>query len=103
MENNPTTKNVFDKLTAIESLLVATQPKPLTLKEAAEFLDFSRSYLYRLTSQGRVPCYKPEGKRVYFDRAELVNWLKRNRIRPQEEDEVRMVPPLPTVTNELFP
>ena len=87
MENNPTTKNVFDKLTAIESLLVATQPKPLTLKEAAEFLDFSRSYLYRLTSQGRIPCYKPEGKRVYFDRAELVNWLKRNRIRPQEEIE----------------
>ena len=87
MENNPTTKNVFDKLTAIESLLVATQPKPLTLKEAAEFLDFSRSYLYRLTSQGRVPHYKPEGKRVYFDRAELVDWLKRNRIRTQEEIE----------------
>ena len=87
MENNPTTKNLFDKLTSIESLLVATQPKPLTLKEAAEFLDFSRSYLYRLTSQGRVPCYKPEGKRVYFDRAEHVNWLKRNRIRPQEETE----------------
>ena len=85
MENNPTTKNLFDKLKSIESLLVATQPKPLTLKEAAEFLDFSRSYLYRLTSQGRVPCYKPEGKRIYFDRAELVNWLKRNRIRPQEE------------------
>ena len=87
MENNPTTKNVFDKLTSIESLLVATQPKPLTLKEAAEFLDFSRSYLYRLTSQGRVPCYKPEGKRVYFDRAELVDWLKRNRNRTQEETE----------------
>ena len=87
MENNPTTKNVFDKLTAIESLLVGTQPKPLTLKEAAEFLDFSRSYLYRLTSQGRVPCYKPEGKRVYFDRAELVDWLKRNRNRTQEETE----------------
>ena len=84
---NPTTQNMFDKLTAIESLLVATQPKPLTLKEAAEFLDFSRSYLYRLTSQGRVPCYKPEGKRVYFDRAELVNWLKRNRNRTQEEIE----------------
>ena len=87
MENNPTTKNVFDKLTAIETLLLDTQQpnKPLNLMEAAEFLDFSRSYLYRLTSQGRVPCYKHEGKRIYFDRAELVNWLKRNRIRPQEE------------------
>ena len=84
---NPTTQNVLDKLTVIESLLVATQPKPLTLKEAAEFLDFSRSYLYRLTSQGRVPHYKPEGKRVYFDRAELVDWLKRNRNRTQEEIE----------------
>jgi excisionase family DNA binding protein len=84
---NPTTQNVLDKLTVIESLLLATQPKPLTLKEAAAFIDLSQSYLYRLTSQGRVPCYKPEGKRVYFDRAELVNWLKRNRIRPQEETE----------------
>ena len=87
MGNNPTTQNVLDKLTVIESLLVATQPKPLTLKEAAEFLDFSRSYLYRLTSQGRIPCYKPEGTRVYFDRAELVDWLKRNRNRTQEETE----------------
>ena len=87
MENSPTTKNIIDKLSVIESLLVATQPKPLTLKEAAAFLDLSQSYLYRLTSQGRVPCYKPEGKRVYFDRTELVNWLKRNRIRPQEEIE----------------
>ena len=87
MGNNPTTQNVLDKLTVIESLLVATQPKPLTLKEAAEFLDFSRSYLYRLTSQGRVPHYKPEGKRVYFDRAELVDWLKRNRNHTQEETE----------------
>ena len=87
MQNSPTTQNVLDKLTVIESLLVATQPKPLTLKEAAEFLDFSRSYLYRLTSQGRVPHYKPEGKRVYFDRAELVDWLKRNRNRTQEETE----------------
>ena len=87
MGNNPTTQNVLDKLTVIESLLVATQPKPLALKEAAEFLDFSRSYLYRLTSQGRVPHYKPEGKRVYFDRAELVDWLKRNRNRTQEETE----------------
>jgi excisionase family DNA binding protein len=77
---NPTTQNVLDKLTVIESLLVATQPKPLTLKEAAEFLDFSRSYLYRLTSQGRIPCYN-------FDRAELVDWLKRNRNRTQEETE----------------
>ena len=84
---NPTTQNVLDKLTVIESLLVATQPKPLTLKEAAEFLDFSRSYLYRLTSQGRVPHYKPEGKLVYCDSSELVDWLKRNRNRTQEETE----------------
>ena len=87
MQNNPSTQILFDKLTSIESLLEATQPKPLTLQEAAEFLDFSRSYLYRLTSQGRVPHYKPEGKRVYFDRAELVNWIKRNRNRTQEETE----------------
>ena len=59
---------ILDKLTAIESLLEATnQTKPLTLVEAAKFLDLSPSHLYKLTSERKIPHFKPNGKKIYFD------------------------------------
>lgn len=51
----------------------------LNLLEASLYLDLSQSHLYKLTSTGAIPCYKPNGKKVYFNRTELDNWLLRNR------------------------
>ena len=79
---------ILNKLTAIESLLEATnQTKPLTLIEAAKFLDLSRSHLYKLTSECKIPHFKPNGKRIYFDKSELVQWLMRKPKRTLEETE----------------
>ena len=84
--NNSNT--ILNKLTAIESLLEATnQTKPLTLVEAAKFLDLSPSHLYKLTSERKIPHFKPNGKKIYFDESELVQWLKRKPARTQEETE----------------
>lgn len=52
----------------------------LTAHEACEYMGITESHLYKLTSTGRIPCYKPTGKLVYFDRSELDDWLLRNRI-----------------------
>ena len=69
---------ILNKLTAIESLLEATRKtKPFTLVEAAKFLDLSRSHLYKLTSEPRIPHFKLNVKKIYFDKSELVLWLKR--------------------------
>ena len=77
---------ILNKLIAIESLLEATsQTKPLTLIEAAKFLDLSRSHLYKLTSERKIPHFKPNGKKIYFDESELVQWLKRKPTRTLEE------------------
>ena len=79
---------ILNKLTAIESLLeVTNQTKPLTLVEAAKFLDLSRSHLYKLTSERKIPHFKPNGKKIYFDESELVQWLKRKPARIREETE----------------
>ena len=81
-------KIILNKLTAIESLLEATNPtKPLTLVEAAKFLDLSPSHLYKLTSERKIPHFKPNGKKIYFDEYELVQWLKRKPTRTLEETE----------------
>jgi excisionase family DNA binding protein len=50
----------------------------LTLNEAAIFLGISKGYLYRLTSRKLIPFYKPNGKLVYFKRAELEKWITSN-------------------------
>ena len=81
---------ILNKLTAIESLLEATsQTKPLTLVEAAKFLDLSRSHLYKLTSERKIPHFKPNGKKIYFDKSELVQWLKRKPTLTLEETETQ--------------
>jgi len=82
---NPTNTDLLDKLNGLERMLQAVQPKPLTMREAAAFLDISLSHLYKLTSSGKIPHFKPSGKRVYFDQAELADWLKRNPVKTQEQ------------------
>lgn len=74
------------QLTRIERLL-AGQKETLTLDEASTYSGISKSYLYKLTSGGGIPHYKPEGKTIYFDRPELDSWLKRNRVKTVQEIE----------------
>ena len=59
----------------------------LTSEEAAKYLGISKSYLYKLTMNKAIPCYKPMGKLCYFNRHELEAWLQNNRIATAEEIE----------------
>lgn len=60
----------------------------LSFEEACAFLNFSKSYLYKLTSSCAIPHYKPSGKMVYFERKELENWLRQNPVRTREQIEM---------------
>ena len=57
----------------------------LTTDEAAKYLGVSKSYLYKLTMQQKIPHYKPLGKMCYFNRQELEQWLQSNRIATGDE------------------
>lgn len=57
----------------------------LNFNEACRYLEVSQSHLYKLTSNGVIPFYKPNGKKIYFRRTELDAWLLRNRADSQEE------------------
>jgi excisionase family DNA binding protein len=72
------------QLARIERLLAA-QKETLTLEEASAYSGISKSYLYKLTSLGSIPHYKPEGKMIYFDRDELNAWLKRNPVKTTQQ------------------
>ena len=66
------------KLDKIEQLLL-TQKKVLNFNEVMLYTNLSKSYLYQLTSNGGIPCYKPNGKHIYFNKEEIENWLLNNR------------------------
>ncbi|MEI8049360.1 MAG: helix-turn-helix domain-containing protein [Bacteroidota bacterium] len=63
------------------------QKTVLNFNEACSYLDVSQSHLYKLTSTRQIPHFCPQGKKLYFNRAELDVWLQRNRQSTNEEIE----------------
>lgn len=59
----------------------------LNFNDACSYLDISASHLYKLTSQKSIPHFCPQGKKLYFNRAELDEWLQRNRQTSTDEIE----------------
>jgi len=69
---------IANRLRNIETLLLS-QKTVLNFDEVAAFTGLSKSYLYKLTCSGGVPCYKPQGKHIYFNKPEIESWLLQNR------------------------
>ena len=66
------------KIERIEKLFL-TQKNVLNFSELKLYTNLSESYLYELTSSGGIPCYKPNGKHLYFKKQEIEDWMLRNR------------------------
>lgn len=70
------------QLERIEQLLLEQKllkKEVLNFKEACQYLDVSESHLYKMTSGAEIAHFKPNGKKIYFKRVELDQWLQRNR------------------------
>jgi excisionase family DNA binding protein len=81
---------ILSKLERIEKLLEtqqAMQKQVLNFNDTCIYLELSQSHLYKLTSTGSIPHYKPNGKKLYFKREELDTWLLRNRNNSIDEIE----------------
>ena len=76
---------LFDKLNSIEQILLNngnnSQPESdqlLTIKQAGELLSLSVPTLYGLVQKSLIPVSK-QGKRLYFSKQELTEWIKAGR------------------------
>lgn len=79
MENNKKIE-IIERLDKIEHYSLLAAKNVLTLDDVEILTGLSKSYLYRLTSTKQIPYYKPNGKLTFFDRKEVEEWLKQNRI-----------------------
>ncbi len=77
-------KLILKKLDNIETMLQhqnINTKEVLSFSEASLLLDVSHSHLYKLTSTKQIPHYCPQGKKLYFERAELLQWMKKKAIK----------------------
>jgi excisionase family DNA binding protein len=47
----------------------------IDVEGAAHLLGISKSKLYKMSADGKLPCYKPAGK-LYFKISELKQWIE---------------------------
>lgn len=82
-------QQLHDRLTEIEkmvselrserySAISAPEDDLLTINEASELLHLAKPTIYFLTSNSKIPVFK-KGKRLFFSKIELLNWLKSGR------------------------
>jgi excisionase family DNA binding protein len=77
----------LDRIIALALRTGAQDAGPFDLDSAAKYLEISKSHLYQLTSKNLIAHYKPAGKKIYFDKSDLDEYLRRNRVRPSWEVE----------------
>lgn len=73
---------LFKKILEIEVLLkrqYALSKEILTIEEVSEYLNLSKSALYKLTSKKEIPFYNPGGKKIYFKKSDIENWVFNNK------------------------
>ena len=85
VENLPQAVSLLlEKVETLEQLLKSQQnpgslsDKPLTISQAAEFVNLTVPTLYGFVSKRTIPFSKV-GKRLYFSEAELTSWIKSGR------------------------
>ena len=85
-----------DEIMALRHMLIETnemvkrilQPDPLpdlmTIKQAGEYLSLTTPTMYNKVSRNELP-YMKRGKKLYFSRAELTEYLKAGRNKTADE------------------
>ena len=69
------------RMDAMEDILDNAK-EVLSVEEAARFMDIARSSLYKMTSDRSIPFYRPNGKMIYFEKVDILEWIRKNRVMP---------------------
>lgn len=62
----------------IVKMETTSQKEILSFKEALGYLDVSKSFLYKQTSQRAIRYFKPNGGKIYFKKTDLDSWMLQN-------------------------
>lgn len=57
----------------------------ITIQQASELLHLSKATLYTKVSRNEIPSVCKRGKRLYFDKQSLIDWVKQGRVKTNAE------------------
>ncbi len=80
-------EEIIKALHNIEMLTLLGTKSVLTLKEASLVLGLQKETVRKLAKKGELPSYKPNRNVLYFKKAELEDWMLRNRQMSNDEIE----------------
>lgn len=69
------------------SLNYPSDSEVLGTEQVANMLQVSKSYLYKLIMGRELPFYK-KGKKIFFLKSEIIEWIKTGRIKTRHEIEI---------------
>lgn len=78
-------EKILEKLDRIEKYSLLAAKNVLCLEDVAMLTGLSKSWLYKASSNHSIPHYKPNNKMLFFDRTEIEQWMKQNRIATAQE------------------
>ena len=78
-------KNELSQLDRIERNSLLASKNVLNFEDVVILTGLSGSFLYKLTCSKQIPHYKPHGKHIYFDKNEIEDWMRQNRVATNEE------------------
>jgi excisionase family DNA binding protein len=55
----------------------------MEVSDVASYLRMSVSHVYTLTSKREIPHIKLSGKKLLFDKSEIMEWLKSKKVSPK--------------------
>lgn len=73
-------ENAIEKLNTVSN----TDDDFMNIEEASSFLGFTKSSIYGMTHERKIPHFKV-GKRLYFKKADIVNWITSTKITTKQE------------------
>ena len=79
------TNLILERLERIEAILSKTAKTILTVDDLIDYTGFKRSYIYKLVHLNEIPYSKPQGKILFFDRAEIDEWLRQNKSKSKSQ------------------
>ena len=83
---------ILKKLDRLEDLTLLSGKNVLTLEDNCLLTGLAKSTVYKMTANRAIPHYHADGgKHLYFKKDEVEDWLTRNRVSSQTEDEQKAV------------
>ncbi len=80
-------EKIMAELAEIKQLTLLSSKNVLTIDDVAQLTGITKSTIYKLTCGRKIPHYKPNTKLLFFDKKEIEDWMRQNRVNTNQEAE----------------